>query len=75
MKMQKDCGIKKNCLYTPDNCIFNHSCNALLTIVPHNDVYEIEMFSKGAIFVALGISDDFNMVRKLLAPHSRYTVL
>ena len=63
--MYKDCGLKKNCLYTPENCVANNSCNALLTIVPVNDVYEIEIFSKNAKYVAMGISSDYNMVRKI----------
>lgn len=72
LKMQKGCGVTKNCLSLPEFCMKNNSCNALLSIVRKAGKYEVELFSKEAIYVAMSLSHDFNMVEMVYYFQSEY---
>ena len=61
--MYNGCGQSKNCLSYPENCLSSKSCDGVVAVTGGSRAYEIEMFAKQGKYVAVGFSDDENMVR------------
>lgn len=57
------CHTTKNCFGAPADCIKTKDCIAAVAVIVQGDEYHFEMQArKGAKFVAVGLSDDKNMV-------------
>lgn len=58
-----DCHITKNCFGAPVGCIKTKDCAAVVAVIVQGDEYHFEMQARGeAKYVAVGLSDDKNMV-------------
>lgn len=57
------CHITKNCFGAPAGCIKTKDCAAAVAVIVQGDEYHFEMQARGeAKYVAVGLSDDKNMV-------------
>lgn len=56
------CHITKNCFGSPAGCIKTKNCDAAVAVIVQGDQYLFEMQAQESRYVAVGLSDDKNMV-------------
>lgn len=56
------CHVSKNCFGQPTGCLRNKKCNAAVAVTVRGDEYLFELQGRGTKYVAVGLSDDKNMV-------------
>jgi len=57
------CGSKKTCFGFPSGCIESKSCTAVVSCLVEGERYEFDMKARNSAYVAVGLSQDANMVR------------
>lgn len=60
------CGDTKICFGSPDGCVNEKTCDALVTVLVEGERYIFEMQSRGAKYVAVGLSEDNKMVTMIV---------
>ena len=59
------CGTEKTCFGDTEGCVQSQSCNAVVSCLVRADTYEFEMKTNKPGYVAVGLSQDNKMVRKI----------
>lgn len=57
------CGSKKTCFGFPSGCVETTSCMAVVSCLVEGERYEFDMKARNSAYVAVGLSQDVNMVR------------
>lgn len=57
------CGTEKTCFGFPGGCVETKSCRAVVSCLVQGDRYEFDMKASNSAYVAVGLSQDVNMVR------------
>lgn len=57
------CGTEKTCFGFPGGCVETKSCTAVVSCLVEGDRYEFDMKARNSAYVAVGLSQDVNMVR------------
>ncbi|XP_014245063.1 putative ferric-chelate reductase 1 homolog [Cimex lectularius] len=59
--LYQDCGIRKNCLGFPHDCIEQKNCRAIVAVSRDKQEYVFEMMALQSKYVAVGLSEDEKM--------------